>query len=279
MPFSRSRRTAASMSPFVSWSARLQSIIGAPVRSRSSLTSAAEISAIRSHFLGNVLLARRLLARRDLFVVALGHRRLLLLLGGGGAVRRRRREVGGRPLLLSGCDAVGDHPHDQLARADGVVVAGNDVVGLVWIAVRVDERDDRQAEPARFPHRELLLAQIDDEDGVRLALHLGDAAEVLVELLELTEHRDPLLRRQEVELAFLPQAAELVEAVDAVGDRAPVRQEPTEPPMVDVWHAEALRLLLHRGLALLLRADEEDRAAPFGEGARERAGLFQKLQR
>src|SRR3954449_5477631 len=38
---------AASMSPFVSCNARLQSIIPAPVRSRSSLTSAAEISAIR----------------------------------------------------------------------------------------------------------------------------------------------------------------------------------------------------------------------------------------
>src|SRR5204863_9233719 len=47
MPRSRRRTIAASMSPFVSWRARLQSIIPAPVRSRSSLTSAAEISAIR----------------------------------------------------------------------------------------------------------------------------------------------------------------------------------------------------------------------------------------
>src|SRR5438067_6409333 len=46
IPFSRRRTIAASMSPFVSCRARLQSIIPAPVRSRSSLTSAAEISAI-----------------------------------------------------------------------------------------------------------------------------------------------------------------------------------------------------------------------------------------
>src|SRR5205807_3716863 len=97
MPFSRSRRTAASMSPFVSWSARLQSIIGAPVWSRSALTSAAEISAIRRHLFGrepcvlrrgnlpvlpNPLhrsavgdgsLRDRLLAGRDLFIVAFRH--------------------------------------------------------------------------------------------------------------------------------------------------------------------------------------------------------------
>src|SRR3954447_13016265 len=47
MPRSRSSTIAASMSPFVSCKARLQSIIPAPVRSRSSLTSVAEISAIR----------------------------------------------------------------------------------------------------------------------------------------------------------------------------------------------------------------------------------------
>src|SRR5436309_14554163 len=97
MPFSRRTRIAASMSPFVSCSARLQSIIGAPVRSRSSLTSAAEISAIGLDLLwqllsrrGNLLVPRRrfrrsaaadgllrgllrhrLLAGRHLLVVAL----------------------------------------------------------------------------------------------------------------------------------------------------------------------------------------------------------------
>ncbi len=46
IPRSRRRIRAASRSPSVSCSARLQSIIPAPVSSRSSLTRAAEISAI-----------------------------------------------------------------------------------------------------------------------------------------------------------------------------------------------------------------------------------------
>src|SRR3954454_20412432 len=109
MPFLRRTRTADSMSPFVSCRARLQSIIGAPVWSRSSFTSAAEISAIglrllryrrlRDRRLRDRRLRDRLLAGRDLLVVALGHRRLLrrgAVAGGCGREVRRRR------LLLSG---------------------------------------------------------------------------------------------------------------------------------------------------------------------------------
>src|SRR3954471_3354208 len=103
MPFSRRTRTAASISPLVCCRARLQSIIGAPVWSRSSFTSAAEISAIglrllgdgrlRDGRLGDGRLGDRLLAGRALLVVAFRHRRLLrggaVARGGGREVRRR----------------------------------------------------------------------------------------------------------------------------------------------------------------------------------------------
>src|SRR5580765_8849005 len=103
MPFSRRTRTAASMSPFVSCSARLQSIIGAPVWSRSSLTSAAEISAIRASLLGS-----RLLLRRNLLLLGgrLGRSFGRRHLGGRPVGRGRRREVGGSRLLLSRGDSV-----------------------------------------------------------------------------------------------------------------------------------------------------------------------------
>src|SRR5437764_4064272 len=205
MPFSRRTRTAASMSPFVSWSARFESIIGAPVMSRSSLTRVAEISAIGAHLLlngfallghGLALLRDGLLAGGHLLVVALWDRRRLRR----DFFRRGRAELAGRHLLLTRVDPVGDRAHDQVAGADRVVVAGDDIVGLVGIAVRVDERDDRQSEPACLAHGQLLLAEVDNEEGVRLTLHVGDAAEVLVELLELTLHGDPLLGGEELEL-------------------------------------------------------------------------------
>ena len=308
MPFSRSRRRAASRSPSASSSARLPSIIPAPVWSRSSLTRLAGIV-----LTGPALPPSRAVLRRRLVRPAqpprpvrqprrrparsarpsgrlgrgrLGHRGL----GGslhprpraptsGGAVRRGRRELLGRDLLLPRGDPVGDRAHDQAARADRVVVARDHVVGLVRIAVRVDERDDRQPEPARLAHGELLLAEVDDEDRVRLPAHVGDAAEVRLELLELAEHRDALLRRQQVELALLLQAAQLVQPLDPVGDRAPVREQPAEPAVVHVRHADALGLLGDGVLALLLRADEEDGAAAVGDVLDEIVCLLDECKR
>ena len=55
-----------------------------------------------------------------------------------------------------------------------------------------------QSESPRLPDGELLLLQVDDEDGVRMPLHVGDAAEVRLELDELGFHRDPLFRREQV---------------------------------------------------------------------------------
>ena len=182
-----------------------------------------------------------------------------------------------RHLALPGGDAVGDRLHDQAAGADRVVVAGDDVVGLVRVAVGVDERDDRHAEPTRLAHGELLLLQVDDEDRVGLSAQVGDAAQVRLELLELLEHGDPLLRRQQLELAFALEAPQLVQVRDPVGDRPPVRQQAAEPAVGHVRHADPTGLLRDRVLRLLLRADEEDRAAALGEVAREVVRLLQQL--
>ena len=108
-------------------------------------------------------------------------------------------------------------------------------------------------------------------------LQVGDAAEVGLELLELGEHPDPLLRRQEVELALVLQAAQLVQVRDPVGDRAPVRQQAAQPAVGDVRHADARRLGGDGVLRLLLRADEEHRPAARGEVARKVVGLLEQL--
>src|SRR5436305_13137835 len=104
MPFSRRIRTAASMSPFASCRARLQSIIGAPVWSRSSLTSAAEISAIRAHLLGDRSLGGLLVSGSDLVLVAFRGGRLLRggrLFRGGRLLRDGRLLSDGRLILDS----------------------------------------------------------------------------------------------------------------------------------------------------------------------------------
>ena len=190
----------------------------------------------------------------------------------------RRREVGRGGLRLAGRDPVRDGADDQPARANGVVVARDHEVGLVGVAVRVHERDHGQAEPPRLAYGQLLLAQVDDEDRVGLLAHVGDAAEVRLELLQIALQRDPLLRREQRELPFVAQATELVQVLDPLGDRAPVREQAAEPAVVDVRHPDALGVLLDAVLGLLLRADEEHGAAALGEVAHERLGLLQALR-
>ena len=129
----------------------------------------------------------------------------------------------------------------------------------------------------RLPDGEHLLLQIDDEDRIWLPLHVCDAAEVRLELLEVGLHRDPLLRREQVELAVGLQAAQVVQVGDAIGDRPPVREQPAEPAVRDVRHPDARRVLRDRCLRLLLRADEEDRPVPLGDVPRELVGLLEQL--
>jgi hypothetical protein len=184
-----------------------------------------------------------------------------------------------RRRLRRGLDAVGDRADHERARADRVVIPRNDVRHLVGVAVRVHERDHGQAEPLSLAQGELLLTQVDDEHGVGLALHRGDAAQVRLELLELGAHRDALLRRQEVELALLLQAAELLQVRDPVGDRAPVGEQAAEPAVRHERLVHARRLADDRLLRLLLRPDEQDRAAALGDVPREVVGLLEQRLR
>ena len=209
----------------------------------------------------------------------------------GGGFRRGLRRSGGlgggslggevlrRHLALAGGDAVGERPHDERARADGVVVARDHELGLVGVAVRIDECDHRQVQALRLADGERLLLQVDDEDRVRLALHVGDAAEVRLELLELGLHRDPLLGRQQGELPVVFRRRRSWRY--AIRSEI-VRQLVSRPPSQrfdDERHADARRLVPDGVLGLLLRADEEDRAAALGDVARKVVRVLDELLR
>ena len=58
-----------------------------------------------------------------------------------------------------------------------------------------------------------------------------------------------------------------METLDATRDRLKVRQEPTEPTVVDIWHVTRLSGLANGVLRLLLCPNEENRSsAPRGLG-------------
>ena len=129
----------------------------------------------------------------------------------------------------------------------------------------------------RLAHGEQLLLHVDDEDCVRLALHVGDAAEVRLELLEVALHADALLRRQQRELAVGLEAAQVVQVRDPIGDRAPVREQAAQPAVRDVRHPDARGVLGDGVLSLLLGADEENRPVALRDVARELVRLHEQL--
>ena len=69
-----------------------------------------------------------------------------------------------RFALLAFDDRVGDYGREQLNGTDCVVVAGNDIVDEVGVAVGVDDGDDGDTEFARFAHGVLFPLEIDDEE-------------------------------------------------------------------------------------------------------------------
>ncbi len=163
-------------------------------------------------------------------------------------------------------DGVRDDPGQQRDGADRVVVARDLVVDLVRVAVGVEDGDDRDVELARLVDREVLLLRVDDPDGAGHPGHVTDSAEGLLQLVLLPAQDEQLLLRHPgagdvVEVEEL----QLLEALETLVDGLEVREHAAEPPLVDVGHADARRLLGDGLLGLLLRADEQDGAA-VGDG-------------
>ena len=165
---------------------------------------------------------------------------------------------------------------DDGARLDRVVVAGDDEVDPVRVAVGVDQADDRDAQALRLAHGDRLGLEVDDEHRVGRALHVLHAAEVGAQLGEVGLGGHALARGQQPELALGLVALEVVQAPDALVDGLEVRQQAAEPAVVDVGHAGGLGDVLDGVAGLLLGADEEHDAAALGELAGELLRLLEQ---
>src|SRR5437763_14318943 len=163
--------------------------------------------------------------------------------------------------------------------ADGVVVAGDDVVDALGIAVRVDQRDDGNAEARRLVDGDMLLLRIDHEETTRKPRHLLDAAQVLLQLLHLVLEQGDFLLGQLLEGAVGGHLLRRLEPVDAALDGLEVGERAAQPPVHHVELAGPRRFLDHGVLRLLLGADEEDGAAAGADVADELERLAGQLHR
>src|SRR5690606_37092868 len=94
-------------------------------------------------------------------------------LGGGGGLRGSLLGRGAVDAAAHLDDHVRQAGGDQLDGADGVVVAGDDVVEHVGVGVGVGERHHRDAQLVGLLHRDRLLGGVDDEEGVGQAVQVA----------------------------------------------------------------------------------------------------------
>src|SRR5450631_3198446 len=234
----RSSSSAFAMSPAVSASAFLHSIMPRPVRPRSSITMLAAISAM-------------------LFAPVCCRCRASAILPAASALKKRGRSpfwtmTSGRGLVRRHFDELLGL-HDFL---DNLTPALED---------RVDDTDDRNRKLAGFGHRDLLIADIDDEQRVRQRVHFLDAAQASGELFHLALQRQRFALAHFLERAVLRHRLEILQALDRNLHRLEVGKHPAEPPVVDIGHAGALRFFRDDFPRLALGADKQDSAAVGGQ--------------
>src|SRR5579864_7067518 len=315
-PFLRKRSTAFSMSPRASASIVLQSIIGAPVRSRSCLTICAVTSMLVLSLARTTQTKEKVRSTRVRLTSSqrapppIGGRRPIWVAcrSGGGraagatraagrsrrATRRRRVLVEHRQaaagaavllprhrLLLELAGAldvgVGDARREQPDGADGVVVARDDVVDQLRVAIRVHHRDHRDAELVGLGDGDVLLLRVDHEERIGQLVHVADALEVLRHPVVLALEAQPLLLRQRAVLVAQPRL-DVLQALDRGAQGHEIRQRAAQPAVGDRELAAALRLFGDRLLRLPLGADEQDALALRREIAHEVRDLLEQLQ-
>ena len=98
--------------------------------------------------------------------------------------------------------------------ADRVVVAGDRVGHAGRVGVAVEHGDDGDAELGRLLDRQLLLVGVDDEQDVRQAAHILDAAQRALELLAVARDVEHLFLGQALHVAG-QHLVDLAQALDA----------------------------------------------------------------
>src|SRR5690606_39400255 len=168
------------------------------------------------HLLRRTTTSRRLLLHGSGLTAAWGRRtcsrlRLALFVELDELVLARRHFRNSRTAFEH---RIGDTFGVELNRTHGVVVAGNYVIDVIGRAVRVDDRDDRNAELFRFIDRDALVTDVDDEQQIGERLHLFDAAQAALELLALAAQPLSFALAVLLERAVLRHLVERHQALD-----------------------------------------------------------------
>src|SRR5579875_2677717 len=143
-------------------------------------------------------------------------------------------------------------------RAKRVIIARDHIIDKVGVAIRVHNRDNRNAELPGFQNRNLFLVRIDHKKSVREAWHIFDARQVLLQVLALAFEPLNLFFGQQVISSVPAHLLQFTQPLDRPLDRSVIGQQSSKPAVVDVEHLAALGLFGNGLLRLALGPNEQN---------------------
>ena len=111
-------------------------------------------------------------------------------------------------------DRVRNTRREKANGTQSVVVARDDEIDALGRAVRVNDRDDRDAEAICLFDGDIFFADVDDEHHVRHAVHVLDAGKVLHQAFMLAVEFETLFLGEHLEAAVLAHRFDVFELVD-----------------------------------------------------------------
>ena len=104
----------------------------------------------------------------------------------------------------------------------------------------------------------MLLHHVDDEECARKAGHVGDGAEVLLQLGALAAYLQQLALGEVVEGTVRHELVDVGHLLDSLADGGEVGEHTTSPTLAHEGHVDGSGLLSHDFLGLFFSSDKED---------------------
>ncbi len=131
------------------------------------------------------------------------------------------------------------------------------MVDAIRIAVGIDHRNDGDLQPVGLGHGDRLTLDVDHEHGARQRFHVGDAAQVVLELLQLAPQAGDFLLRKLLQGLVGLHLLQHPHARDAAADGRVVGQRAAQPARHHIGLLQALGHALDEVLRLLFGADHQ----------------------
>ena len=163
------------------------------------------------------------------------------------------------PTCRSTLDSrLSDGAGEELDALDGIVIAGNHMGDARGVTVGIAQRHNRNAELHRLANGDVLAPRVDDEEAARRALHVLDAAQGLLHLVDLAGQVEGLLLGEELEPALVPGLLQVEQPLNGLADGLEVGEGAAEPAVVHVVHVGPDSLLGDDVPGCTLGADKEN---------------------